>query len=154
MNTLGFGRHYIVDAFSLDKTKLADAEYFKNEISNLCKKWLKATDNSTMFVCEHKGKNTGTENTDTESDLGLSLALITSASQVILHNYAPEEMLSISVFSSTRFPMQSIWTEFKKDLNIGRYEINMVNRCSLIDESIAEKQLTGAWQYNLARLSR
>lgn len=145
MNTLGFGRHYIVDAFSLDKSKLTDADYFQDEISNLCKKWLKATDNSTMIVCEHK---------ELETELGLSLALVTSASQVILHNYAPQEMLSISVFSSTRFPMQSIWTEFKKDLNIGRYEINMVNRCSLIDESVAQKQLTGAWQYNLARLSK
>ncbi len=145
MNTLGFGRHYIVDAFSLDKKQLTDADYFQSEITSLCKKWLKATDESNLILCEH-------HNADDES-LGLSLALITSVSQVMLHNYAPQQMLSISVFSSTRFPMQSIWTEFKKDLDIGRYEINMVNRCNLIDESIAEKQLTGAWQYNLARLS-
>ncbi len=149
MNTLGFGRHYIVDAFSLDKTHLADSDYFQNEITSLCQKWLKASDDSKTIVCQHKDAST-----DNDTPLGLSLALITSASQVVLHNYVPQEMLSISVFSSTRFPMQSIWTEFKKDLNIGRYEINMVNRCSLLDESIAEKQLTGAWQYNLARLSR
>lgn len=144
MNTLGFGRHYIVDAFSLDTAQLTNSNYFQTEISNLCQKWLKATDESKLIVCEH---------TQDETSLGLSLALITSASQVVLHNYAAQKMLSISVFSSTRFPMQSIWTEFKKDLDIGRYEINMVNRCNLIDESIAEKQLTGSWQYNLARLT-
>jgi len=144
MNTLGFGRHYIVDAFSLDKNQLVDTHYFKDEITNLCQKWLKATDDPKLFICEHK---------ENETALGLSLALVTSASQVILHNYAPQQMLSISVFSSTRFPMQSIWTEFKKDLNIGRYEISMVNRCNLIDDAVAEKQLTGDWQYNLVRLS-